>query len=211
MAVESLANVASTTLSAAITSTTATSISVKSATGFPTSGNYAIVVDNGTSSAEIMEVTGGQGTTTWTVVRASEPLGGSQTAYTHLDGATVAQVLTVGGLTGYSGAYVAKPGETELTTTTATTIFTYTPATTGMYVLYMYARVVTAATTVSASLTYTSSSGAQTYDIWSSQSLAVGDSAAVPYFFQATAAAITLSVTAGTASQVYIDARLAVA
>jgi hypothetical protein len=46
----------------------ATSLPVASATGFPGSGNYYIAVDTG-ANFEIMQVTAGQGTTTWTVVR----------------------------------------------------------------------------------------------------------------------------------------------
>lgn len=69
-----------TTLSAAISSTTATSLTVTSAASFPSSGNYAIQVDG-----EVMTVTGGQGTTTWTVTRG---VNGS-TAATHSAGATV--------------------------------------------------------------------------------------------------------------------------
>ncbi len=46
----------------------ATSLSVVSATGFPSSGNYYVAVDIG-ANFEIMQVTGGQGTTSWTVVR----------------------------------------------------------------------------------------------------------------------------------------------
>jgi FtsP/CotA-like multicopper oxidase with cupredoxin domain len=41
-----------------------TTITVASAAGFPTSGTYYIRIDN-----EVMQVTGGQGTTTWTVLR----------------------------------------------------------------------------------------------------------------------------------------------
>ena len=41
-----------------------TTITVASAAGFPTSGTYYVRVDN-----EVMQVTGGQGTTTWTVTR----------------------------------------------------------------------------------------------------------------------------------------------
>ena len=70
----------STTLSAAISTTGATSISVTSATGFPGSGNYNIQVDS-----EVMTVTAGQGTTTWTVTRG---VNGS-TAATHSSGAVV--------------------------------------------------------------------------------------------------------------------------
>ena len=101
------------------------------------------------------------------------------------------------------------PSELELTTTSATTIFAEAPANTGMFVVYLYARVVTATTSVTATLTYTSMSGAQTYTIWNAQNLPVGDNSAVPFFFQNVGGdTITLSCTAGTASQVYIDARL---
>src|SRR4051812_33320212 len=54
----------STTLSSAITASQ-TTISVASASGFPTSGTYRIRIDD-----EAMTVTGGQGTTSWTVTRA---------------------------------------------------------------------------------------------------------------------------------------------
>lgn len=70
----------STTLSAAITTTGATSITVTSATGFPGSGNYCIQIDG-----EVLQVTGGQGTTTWTVTRGFN----GSTAATHSNGATV--------------------------------------------------------------------------------------------------------------------------
>jgi len=59
---------------------TTTTLHVASAAGFPASGNYYIRIAN-----EVMQVTGGQGTTTWTVVRAGL---GSPIA-THASGATV--------------------------------------------------------------------------------------------------------------------------
>ncbi|MGW2692342.1 hypothetical protein ACWC3Y_10825 [Streptomyces sp. NPDC001296] len=77
---DSASKPAATTLSAAISTTGATSISVTSASGFPGSGNYNIQIDS-----EVMTVTGGQGTTTWTVTRN---VNGS-TATTHSNGATV--------------------------------------------------------------------------------------------------------------------------
>src|SRR6266487_958356 len=52
-----------TTLNAAMNSSQ-TTISVASASGFPSSGNYQVRIDD-----EDMTVTGGQGTTTWTVTR----------------------------------------------------------------------------------------------------------------------------------------------
>ena len=58
----------------------ATTITVASAAGFPTSGTYYIRIDN-----EVMQVTGGQGTTTWTVSRGQ--LGTA--AATHAINATV--------------------------------------------------------------------------------------------------------------------------
>lgn len=79
----------STTLSAAIVSTSATSISVTSASGFPGSGNYDIMIES-----EAMTVTGGQGTTTWTVTRNVN----GTTAATHL----ISSVVTGGNTPGSS-------------------------------------------------------------------------------------------------------------
>lgn len=58
---------ANTTTSGSLTNV-ATAMTVASDSNFPPSGNYYVAVDSG-ASFEIMEVTGGQGTTTWTVVR----------------------------------------------------------------------------------------------------------------------------------------------
>ena len=62
-----------------------TSITVASAAGFPASGTYYVRIDN-----EVMAVTGGQGTTTWTVSRAQ--LGTA--AASHLSGAVVSGLAT---------------------------------------------------------------------------------------------------------------------
>ena len=73
-----------TTLNGAITNT-ATTIKVASATGFPTGvGQYYIQVDS-----EVMLVTGGQGTTTWTVTRHQA----GTTAAAHANGAAVTLVV----------------------------------------------------------------------------------------------------------------------
>ena len=63
-----------TTLTAAITSSGQTSINVASASGWPTSGNYYVCLSSGLAesaggSSEIVLVTGGQSTTTWTIQR----------------------------------------------------------------------------------------------------------------------------------------------
>jgi hypothetical protein len=86
---EQFANNAQTTLSAAIETTDGTSISVTSASGFPDSAQYRILIDD-----EIMIVTAGAGTTTWTVTRGAESTSGA----THDNGATVTHVLTAGAL-----------------------------------------------------------------------------------------------------------------
>ncbi|MGW3602750.1 multicopper oxidase domain-containing protein [Micromonospora sp. NPDC005161] len=69
------------------TATTATqaSITVSSAAGFPASGTYHVRIDN-----EVLLVTGGQGTTTWTVARGQ--LG--TVAASHLSGATITPLAT---------------------------------------------------------------------------------------------------------------------
>jgi hypothetical protein len=58
------------------------SVSVSSASGFPSSGSYTIQVDS-----EQMTVTGGQGTTTWLVT----PAANGTTAASHVSGAMVSQ------------------------------------------------------------------------------------------------------------------------
>jgi FtsP/CotA-like multicopper oxidase with cupredoxin domain len=65
--------------------TTSTTLTVTSSAGFPASGSYYVRVDS-----EVMQVTGGQGTTTWTVAR--HQLGTS--AGTHAVGAVVSALAT---------------------------------------------------------------------------------------------------------------------
>jgi hypothetical protein len=61
-----------------------TTIRVDSASGFPTSGKFTVKIDN-----EDLVVTGGQGTTTWTVQRGQD----STSAATHLGGAGVIRIV----------------------------------------------------------------------------------------------------------------------
>jgi prepilin-type N-terminal cleavage/methylation domain-containing protein len=70
---------ASTTLSGAITASTSP-LSVGSASGFPATGRFRIQIDS-----EMMFVTAGAGTTSWTVIRGAS----STTAATHAGGAAV--------------------------------------------------------------------------------------------------------------------------
>lgn len=89
-----------------------TSMTVASATGFPGSGNYDILVDT-----EYMTVTAGQGTGTWTITRAAR----GSTAATHAqnavvslpiqgDVALIAHTLTI-------SAHTMQAGSAQATTT----------------------------------------------------------------------------------------------
>jgi hypothetical protein len=85
---EKFSNKSVTTLSAAITTTTAISCTVTDATGFPASGNFRIKIDG-----EILIVTGVAGAV-FTVTRGAE----GTTAATHASGADVIHLLTKGSL-----------------------------------------------------------------------------------------------------------------
>jgi uncharacterized repeat protein (TIGR01451 family) len=78
-----------------------TTLTLSSATGFPTnaSAHYVIQVDS-----EQMEVTGGQGTTTLTVVRGIN----STSAAAHSTGATVTQFVSVGSADSTKGPFVCE-------------------------------------------------------------------------------------------------------
>jgi len=88
-AIEQFANNPTTSLNGIINSST-TSIVVNSATGFPSSAQYRILI-----GAELMLVTGGAGTTTWTVTRGAE----GTTAASHGNGSNVTMPITAGAVT----------------------------------------------------------------------------------------------------------------
>jgi hypothetical protein len=73
-----------TTLSAMMTATALT-LPARSFTGFPATGTYSVLVDS-----EVMNVTAGQGTTSWTVTRGASA--------THAAGATVTLLSSTGAL-----------------------------------------------------------------------------------------------------------------
>jgi hypothetical protein len=85
---EKFSNQAVSTLSAAITTTTATSCTVTDATTFPTSGNFRIKIDG-----EILIVTGMAGST-FTITRGAE----GTVAATHASAASVIHLLTKGSM-----------------------------------------------------------------------------------------------------------------
>jgi len=99
----------------------------------------------------------------------------------------------------------------EVTSTAAQTILTFMPTTSGLYSIKSYLRVVTAATTVTLTIAFADSGGAQPYTppALNAQSLAVGSHGVIAYDFEAVAGTpITLTVTAGTANQVYVTGAL---
>ncbi|MEM3264926.1 MAG: hypothetical protein QXH07_03115 [Thermoplasmata archaeon] len=103
---------------------------------------------------------------------------------------------------------VAKTSELELTSTSATTVATYTPSASGNFVLFVYARVVTAATTLTLTASWTDAAGAQTYTWLNAISEPVGSYTFLPLFINSTTSAITITATAGTANQVYCSANI---
>lgn len=105
MTAQTFSNSAQTTLSALANAGDA-SISVASATGFPTTTPYTILVDS-----EYLLVTSGAGTTTWGVTRAQE----GSSAGTHVLGATVTQVVTLAGLNSLNDSFWPSMGVSGLT------------------------------------------------------------------------------------------------
>src|SRR5664280_399333 len=100
-----------------IIANTATTINVASAAGFPTTRSYYILI-----GAEQMQVTGGQGTTTWTVLRAQN----GTVATTQNGGLTVSEVvgktqttIDVASAIGFptSGNYTIKVDSEQMTVT----------------------------------------------------------------------------------------------
>lgn len=100
----------------------------------------------------------------------------------------------------------ANASDTELTVTTATTVATFTPTAQGNFMVNVYYRVVTAATVLTLTATWDDGTGAQTYTWVNTTSQAVGSYVLAPVYVNATtAAAITITATAGTANQVYVS------
>lgn len=107
------------------------------------------------------------------------------------------------------GTVVAAAVEQLLTSTLATTVLNFTPPASGIYLIECYFRVVTAATTVTIQYAFTDGGGAQTVIPVNAVSEPVGSYSLVPYLIHATTAGpITVTVTAGTANQVYVTAAI---
>lgn len=126
---EQLANSATTTLSAAITSAGATTATVTNGSLFPSSGNFRILIDT-----ELILVGARSGNNLSSMTRGIE----GTTAATHSNGATVTHLLTKGSLDQYlfERAQVDYVEVTSNQTTTATTAATATAIVTGSAVTY---------------------------------------------------------------------------
>ena len=120
-----------------------------------------------------------------------------------------------GGITGSGnlGAFTAGTGitpenviEAEVTGTVAQTIASFTPTASGNFIVFVYFRVTTAATTVTLAISWADVTGAQSNTVVSAVSEPVGSYTIAPLYINATtAAAIAVSCTAGTANQVYVS------
>ena len=100
---------------------------------------------------------------------------------------------------------VANVSNSELTSTSATTVLSYTPSLEGNYMVMVYYSVITAATDLTLTLSWTDSTGSQTYTWVNGTSQAIGSYNVLPVFINSIADAITVTATAGTANQVYIS------
>ena len=100
---------------------------------------------------------------------------------------------------------VANVSNSELTSTSATTVLSYTPSSQGNYMVMVYYSVITAATDLTLKLTWTDSTGSQSYTWVNGTSQAVGSYNVLPVFINSIASAITVTATAGTANQVYVS------
>lgn len=97
--------------------------------------------------------------------------------------------------------------EVQLTSTSATTVASFTPTASKMFLVAVYLRVVTAATNVTVNVTYNDAGGSVTNPLFPTQSLGVQSwSLPICPVNAVSGTPIVVSVTAGTANQVYASA-----
>jgi hypothetical protein len=105
------------------------------------------------------------------------------------------------------GGVVAAVNEVLVTTTAGQAILTYTAPAAGVLAVGWYFRVVTATTTVAATVSYTDAAGSQTLTLLSATAEPVGSYAGTVATISVTAGStVSVVVTAGTANQVYAGA-----
>lgn len=90
------ANAAYTTLNGALdNSQTNVTVTANTSVGFPATGSYICRIKAETTNAdEIVLVTAGAGSNSWTVTRAYEAYHGSSSASAHANGATIELIMT---------------------------------------------------------------------------------------------------------------------
>lgn len=105
---------------------------------------------------------------------------------------------------------VARNRQTLLTTTAATTLATFTPQVSGLYLVGVAGTVQTAATDLTVAVTYTDPTTGQaaTLTLASGTSVAVGPVSLVGMLAAQGGAAVAISATAGTANQVTLSPAL---
>jgi len=99
--------------------------------------------------------------------------------------------------------------ETELTGTGSVVVATYTPGSGANVLVSSYFRVVTGATAVTITITWTDVTGAQTITILNAATMSIGSYALAPVLIDSAASsAVAVNFTAGTANQVYASASI---
>lgn len=107
-----------------------------------------------------------------------------------------------------AGAALATAREVTVGTG-GTTVVTYTPTVTGNFLVAIYFRVITATTNVTVTVTWTDATGAQTLTLLSVVAETTGSYTFTGFMVDDMATdAITVTMTAGTASQVYASASI---
>jgi hypothetical protein len=97
--------------------------------------------------------------------------------------------------------------EMQIISTSATSVVTHTPTSQKNYMVMASVRVITAATNVTITITWTDSTGSQTDTRINNQSLSVGThDVPIKFLNSVSSQPITVTITAGTANQVYVSA-----
>jgi hypothetical protein len=142
---------------------------------------------------------------------ANRPTSGLYVGRRYFD-TTLGQVVWWDGLrwigpTGSPNVAFSRVSDMLITSTSATTVASLTPIIQGNFEVKVYYRVVTAATNLNITLTYTDGSGTQqTYNFVNGGLQPVGPQSCVPVLINATPTSpIVVSATAGTANQVYVS------
>ena len=142
----------------------------------------------------------------------SPVLTGTPTSTTAAPGTNTAQIATTAFVT---AAIAAIPAAGPLATarevavaTSGTAVLTYTPGAARNCLLAVYFRVITATTNVTITVTWTDVTGAQSLTLLSAVPEVVGSYAMNSFIIDSTAAAITITMTAGTVSQVLASATI---